>query len=158
VGNGLRALAQQRLVGTIDKPVHTCSRILVALGNRAVGDYNGRTISGYAEVGKIFETQDGFRMQPIAALSYSHLDTDSYNERGAGVLLHVFDSSYDSLKSMVGGRFAYPFTDDWGHKLVPEARISRRPCRRRVSSSASTDSRRLRVCSRVVPACLAWLA
>ncbi|MDZ4870142.1 MAG: autotransporter domain-containing protein [Alphaproteobacteria bacterium] len=92
-------------------------------GTQAFGDYDGTTISGYVEAGKIFETQSGFRIQPLIALSYAHLETDAYSETGAGTLLNVFESDFDTLKSNVGARFAYPIAMQSGRKLVPEARI-----------------------------------
>lgn len=96
-----------------------------ALGGTANGDYDGTTYSAYGEIGRIFETEGGaVRIQPLAALSYAHLDTDSYNETGsATTLLHVFDADLDSLKSMLGGRFGFPIEMDSGRKFVPEARI-----------------------------------
>ncbi|MBL8781831.1 MAG: autotransporter domain-containing protein [Alphaproteobacteria bacterium] len=93
------------------------------IGTQAFGDYDGTTISGYVEAGKIFETQSGFRIQPLVALSYAHLETDAYSETGTGTLLNVFESDFDTLKSNIGARFAYPFTMQSGRKLVPEARV-----------------------------------
>jgi uncharacterized protein with beta-barrel porin domain len=90
----------------------------------ARGDYNGNTISAYAEGGKIFETSSGFRIQPIVAVSFAHLETDAYSETGtAATLLNVFDADYTSVKSLLGGRFAYPFELESGRKWVPEARV-----------------------------------
>ncbi|NOT42832.1 MAG: autotransporter domain-containing protein [Alphaproteobacteria bacterium] len=90
----------------------------------ARGSYDGNTFSAYAEGGKIFETESGFRIQPIVALSYAHLDTDAYSETGtAATLLNVFAADLDTLKGMIGGRFAYPFQMDSGRKWVPEARL-----------------------------------
>jgi uncharacterized protein YhjY with autotransporter beta-barrel domain len=90
----------------------------------ARGEYDGNTLSAYAEAGKIFETESGFRIQPILAVSYAQLDTDAYSEVGtAATLLNVFDADYSSLKGMVGGRFAYPFELGSGRKWVPEARL-----------------------------------
>lgn len=93
------------------------------IGTQAFGAYDGTTISGYVEAGKIFETQSGFRIQPLVALSYAHLETDGYSETGTGTLLNVFESDFDTLKSNVGARFAYPIAMQSGRKLVPEARI-----------------------------------
>ncbi|MCE9521458.1 MAG: autotransporter outer membrane beta-barrel domain-containing protein, partial [Alphaproteobacteria bacterium] len=90
----------------------------------ANGKYNGTTISGYVEGGKIFETEQGVRIQPLVAVSYAHLETDGYSETGPAVTkLDVFGSEFDSLKGMLGARFAYPIQMDSGRKLVPEARI-----------------------------------
>jgi len=91
---------------------------------RALGDYNGTTISAFAEAGKTFETEDGARIQPFLSMSYSHLETDAYREVGtAATLLNVSDSEFDSLKSTVGIRLAYPIEMESGRKLVPEARV-----------------------------------
>jgi outer membrane autotransporter protein len=92
--------------------------------DRARGQYDGNTISAYAEAGKIFETESGFRIQPIVAASFAHLETDAYSETGtAATLLDVFAADYTSLKSLLGGRFAYPFEMESGRKWVPEARL-----------------------------------
>jgi outer membrane autotransporter protein len=91
---------------------------------QAFGDYDGSTISAYAEAGKTFETDGGFRIQPLIALSFAHLETDAYSETGSALtLLNVFDSDFDSLKSLIGARFSYPFDAGHGRRVVPEARI-----------------------------------
>jgi len=91
----------------------------------AHGSYEGMTVSGYVEAGKVFEF-DLLRVEPVAALSYAALDTDAYTETGTALLnlLNVDGASHRSLKSVVGFRVAYPL--DWlesGRKIVPEARI-----------------------------------
>jgi Autotransporter beta-domain len=93
-------------------------------GNTAVGDYDGTTFSAYAEVGKIFETYDGLRIQPLAAVSIAHLETSAYSETGTALTkLDVYESEFESLKSNIGARFAYPIQMESGRKWVPEARI-----------------------------------
>ena len=92
-------------------------------GTRANGKYDGDTISAYVEGGKIFEMESGLRLQPLVALSYSHLETDPYSETGIGALLDVLSADLTSFKTMIGGRFAYPIELDSGRKMVPEARI-----------------------------------
>ena len=96
----------------------------VVLGSAVNGDYNGTTVSAYAEAGKIFEA-GRWRIQPLVAFSYAHLETDGYTETGPvpATLLIVNGSDFDSLKSMIGARFAYPIQLDSGRKLVPEARV-----------------------------------
>ena len=96
----------------------------VTKGGYAQADYDGTTLSAFAEVGKTFETYEGARIQPFVAVSYSHLETDDYREIGTGALLSVSESTFDSLKSMVGLRLAYPLQLDSGRKLVPEARVA----------------------------------
>ncbi|MBP6012539.1 MAG: autotransporter outer membrane beta-barrel domain-containing protein [Alphaproteobacteria bacterium] len=91
-------------------------------GTVANGQYDGDTFSAYVEGGKIFETESGWRLQPVVALSYSHLETDAYSETGVGALLNVLAAELTSLKTIVGGRFAYPLELGSGRKMVPEAR------------------------------------
>jgi outer membrane autotransporter protein len=93
-------------------------------GLPTAGKFDGDTISGYVEVGRIYEAGN-FRIQPIVALSLSTLTTEGYTEQGDSLnRLVVQDSSFDCLKSVVGGRFAYPVEFDNGRRWVPEARIS----------------------------------
>jgi subtilase-type serine protease len=93
-------------------------------GGAAHGNYDGLTLSAYAEGGKIFETEDGMRIQPLVALSFAHLDTDPYSERGqANIKLDVNGSTFDSLKGMLGVRVGFPIPLESGRKIVPEARL-----------------------------------
>ncbi len=92
-------------------------------GGHADGEYSGTTLSAFAEAGKIFETDDGMRIGPCFALSFTHLATDGYREKGTGPLLAVQDSEFDSLKSTVGTRFGYPIMLESGRKIVPELRL-----------------------------------
>ena len=88
------------------------------------GQFDGNSVSAYLEGGKIYEA-DNWRLQPIVALSMMSLTTEGYAENGASVnRLVVKGSGFDSLKSMVGGRFAYPIELDSGRRLVPELRAS----------------------------------
>jgi uncharacterized protein with beta-barrel porin domain len=94
-------------------------------GGGAHGSYEGMTVSGYVEAGKVFEF-DLLRVEPVAALSYAALDTDAYSETGTALLnlLNVDGASHRSLKSVVGFRVAYPLDVlESGRKIVPEARI-----------------------------------
>lgn len=89
----------------------------------ARGDYDGTTFSAYTEIGKIFETYEGLRIQPLVAVSYAALDTDAYSETGSSASkMNVSDSEFDSLKSMLGARLAYPIELESGRKMVPELR------------------------------------
>ena len=90
---------------------------------QASGEYDGTTYSAFAEVGKTFETPE-MRIQPFLALSYSHLDTNGYAETGTGTRLNVSDSTFDSMKSIVGARLAYPIELESGRKVVPEFRLA----------------------------------
>jgi uncharacterized protein with beta-barrel porin domain len=95
------------------------------LAGGAHGSYEGMTVSGYVEAGKVFEI-DLLRIEPVVALSYAALDTDAYSETGTALLnlLNVDGASHRSLKSVVGFRVAYPLDIlESGRKIVPEARI-----------------------------------
>jgi uncharacterized protein YhjY with autotransporter beta-barrel domain len=96
----------------------------VTASGRAFADYNGTTVSAFAEAGRIFETEQGLRIQPFVSLSYSHLDTDDYGETGSGTLLDVSGATVDSLKSMLGLRVGYPIELDFGRRMVPEIRVA----------------------------------
>lgn len=88
----------------------------------AFASYNGTTLSGYAEAGRIYE-YDGLRIQPILGASFAHLQTDAYNEHGGSKsLLLVQDADFTTFKSLLGARFAMPFELESGRKIVPEAR------------------------------------
>jgi uncharacterized protein YhjY with autotransporter beta-barrel domain len=90
---------------------------------QAFGEYDGTTYSVFAEAGKTFETPE-VRIQPFLALSFSHLDTNGYSETGSGTRLNVSDSTFDSFKSIVGARVAYPIALESGRKVVPEFRLA----------------------------------
>lgn len=94
------------------------------LGSPVKGQFDGSTASAYLEVGRIYEA-DNWRLQPIAALSLASLSTEGYTEHGTSPSrLVVKDSGFDSLKSILGGRFAYPIELASGRRMVPEARVS----------------------------------
>ena len=93
-------------------------------GDPTSGDFDGATLSACLEIGTIFESGD-WRLQPIMALSLASLTTDGYTENGINPdRLVVQDSGFDSLKSVLGGRFAYPIELKSGRLLVPELRVS----------------------------------
>ncbi len=88
----------------------------------ASGEYSGTTISAYVEGGKIFEADD-WRIQPIVAASFAHLETDAYAETGSALTkLDVEGSTLTNFKSMIGARVALPIEIESGRKIVPEAR------------------------------------
>jgi fibronectin-binding autotransporter adhesin len=94
-------------------------------GGAAQASYEGMTVSGYVEAGKVFEF-DALRVEPIVAVNYAGLDTDAYSETGTALaaLLNVDGASHRSLKSALGVRVAYPLDIlESGRKIVPEARI-----------------------------------
>lgn len=93
-------------------------------GSDTKGQFDGGTISACLEIGRIYEA-DGWRLQPVGVLSFASLSTDGYTENGSSPSrLVVKDSGFDSLKSILGGRLAYPFEMDSGRRWVPEVRVS----------------------------------
>ena len=88
----------------------------------ALGEYSGTTFSAYVEGGKIFEADD-WRIQPIVAASFAHLETDAYVETGSALTkLSVEGSTLTNFKSVIGARVALPIEIESGRKIVPEAR------------------------------------
>ncbi|MEQ1756494.1 MAG: autotransporter outer membrane beta-barrel domain-containing protein [Micropepsaceae bacterium] len=103
---------------------HNFDTSRLVLGSPVKGQFDGATVSAYLEMGKIFES-DNWRLQPIVALSLASLSTEGYAEHGTSPnRLVVRDSGFDSLKSILGGRFAYPIELSSGRRMVPEARVS----------------------------------
>lgn len=93
-------------------------------GSDTKGQFDGSTLSACFEVGRIYEA-DGWRLQPVGVLSFASLSTDGYTESGTSLSrLVVKDSGFDSLKSILGGRIAYPVEMESGRRWVPEVRVS----------------------------------
>jgi len=93
-------------------------------GSDTKGQFDGGTLSACLELGRIYEA-DGWRLQPVGALSFASLSTDGYTELGTSLSrLVVKDSGFDSLKSILGGRIAYPVEMESGRRWVPEVRVS----------------------------------
>ena len=94
------------------------------LGADTGGQFDGGTVSACLELGRIYEA-DGWRLQPVGVLSFASLSTDGYTESGTSLSrLVVKGSGFDSLKSILGGRLAYPVEMESGRRWVPEVRVS----------------------------------
>ncbi len=64
----------------------------------------------------------GFDINPFATVSYTRLEIDNYNERGAGGLnLNIENQNVESLESILGARFAYAWSQPFG-VLLPHFR------------------------------------
>ncbi len=70
---------------------------------------------------------------PLAGVQYTHLTVDGYDETGSIADLSVNDQSADSLRSRLGGRFSYAFSDcgitftphldaSWQHEFMDQSR------------------------------------
>jgi uncharacterized protein with beta-barrel porin domain len=103
---------------------HSFDTYRQVFGSDTKGQFDGGTISACLEVGRIYEA-DGWRLQPVGVLSFASLSTDGYTENGTSLSrLVVKDSGFDSLKSILGGRIAYPVEMESGRRWVPEVRVS----------------------------------
>jgi outer membrane autotransporter protein len=93
-----------------------------AFGGAAHSDHHGNVYSAYAETGWNINLKK-WTLQPFAALRYTLLDEQSYDESGvAGVNLRVEGQKTDALVSDLGLRFAYPFKKNtW--LCIPEATV-----------------------------------
>lgn len=103
---------------------HSFDTYRQVFGSDTKGQFDGSTLSACFEVGRIYEA-DGWRLQPVGVLSFASLSTDGYTENGTSLSrLVVKDSGFDSLKSILGGRIAYPVEMESGRRWVPEVRVS----------------------------------
>jgi len=103
---------------------HSFDTYRQVFGSNTKGQFDGGTISACLELGRIYES-DGWRLQPVGVLSFASLSTDGYTESGTSLSrLVVKDSGFDSLKSILGGRIAYPVEMESGRRWVPEVRVS----------------------------------
>ena len=93
------------------------------LADMAQSDHDGDVYSAYVEAGWNLDLKKWI-LQPFAALRYTFLDEDSYEESGAdGVNLRVEERKTDALVSDLGLRFSYPFEKDtW--LCIPEATVA----------------------------------
>ena len=75
-------------------------------------------------VGYKFFPGDGYVVQPIAGLFAAKLKTDSYDETGSGTMnMHIDSDDYNSLKSMLGIKFAKDYSFDNGTTFTPELHL-----------------------------------
>lgn len=72
------------------------------VNRRATSDYSGEQYSAIVTVGKHYQVSET-TITPLASLQASHLEVDSYNERGADdINLSVDDQSYNFVRSALG--------------------------------------------------------
>jgi outer membrane autotransporter protein len=90
----------------------------------AKGDFDGTSISGYAEVGLASIELAETLFQPTAGFQYTYIQTDDFTETGAPQLnLGVLTPSVNSMVSNVGLRVYRAFTMDIEADIVPELRV-----------------------------------
>jgi len=93
----------------------------------AKGDYDGREWSVAAEVGYVNGVGQ-FNVQPFFGMSFTRLDEDGLNEKGAGdISLHIAEASTESWKLTPGVRVNRPMKFGESSLFVPEfsARVVR---------------------------------
>lgn len=72
------------------------------INRRATSDYSGEQYSAVVTVGKHYQVNET-TITPLASLQASHLEVDSYKERGADdINLHVDSQSYNFVRSTLG--------------------------------------------------------
>jgi autotransporter-associated beta strand protein len=95
-----------------------------SLFETAKGDFNGLSLSGYAEIGLAPFDLAGTYFQPTAAFQYTYVQTDDFIETGApGLNLGVLTPSVNSMVSNAGVRIYRPFKMDNDADIVPELRV-----------------------------------
>lgn len=96
-----------------------------SINRTAKADYDGQQYTGFFDTGYVWENKDlepnqVWNVIPMAGLTYSHLELDSYTETEADSLnLAVASQDYDLLQSSLGIKLERPWTDGNG-KYVPE--------------------------------------
>jgi subtilase-type serine protease len=93
------------------------------LARTADSEFDGIDLGGHAEAAlNLFEVR-GVVIQPLASLSYAHLQQDAFDESGAGSLdLSAEEEEIDSLVSGVGARLHTLVELGDGFWLRPELR------------------------------------
>ncbi|MDR7282961.1 outer membrane autotransporter protein [Pseudomonas corrugata] len=91
---------------------------------QAKGKHDGMQYIASAQAGYPFDLGNHTVLTPIAALTYSTLDEDSFTEKGGnGAALHVDSTSTHSLKSDLGTKLEHSFATSYGN-VVPSAKLA----------------------------------
>jgi uncharacterized protein YhjY with autotransporter beta-barrel domain len=83
-------------------------------------DVDVDSISAYVGAGYMFKTGN-WSLGPIGSAQYTWAGIDAFKEKGGDAALELKDRDMDSLRTLLGARFAYDASFDWGH-LIPEFR------------------------------------
>jgi outer membrane autotransporter protein len=90
----------------------------------AKGNHDGMQYIASAQVGYPFDLGNHTVLTPIAGLTYSTLEEDSYTEKGGnGAALHVDSASTHSLKSDLGTKLEHAYATEYGN-VVPSAQLA----------------------------------
>ncbi len=92
----------------------------------ANADTNGDMLSAAFTFGRDFQ-KGGWAIGPYGRMTYTKLDFDAYDElllsgNGSGLGLHIESRSLTSLATVLGSKFAYSHSTDWG-VLMPHLQI-----------------------------------
>ncbi len=94
------------------------------LYEKADGDFDGSSLSGYAEAGLASLELAEFFFQPSASFQYTYVDTEEFTETGApGLNLNVDSENFSSIVTNLGVRVYRPFSMDPRTDIVPELRV-----------------------------------
>jgi uncharacterized protein YhjY with autotransporter beta-barrel domain len=105
------------LVGDYVHNAYTQSRVIGFLGQTANSAPEGN--EGVANLDGGYDFHAGaLTFGPLAGVQYTHLTVDGYSETGSVADLSVNDQEDDSLRSRLGGRISFTFSD-CGIKLTP---------------------------------------
>lgn len=97
---------------------------LTGFDGAAKGSYDGMQYVAAAQVGYPIDLGAKATLTPIAGLSYSTLQQDSYTEKGGnGAALRVKSDDIDSLKSDLGAKLERAFATEYG-ELIPAAQLT----------------------------------
>lgn len=120
------------LSGDYSHNAYTQSRVIGFLGQTANSAPEGN--EGVANLDGGYDFHRGaLTFGPIAGLQYTHLTVDGYTESGSVADLSVNDQNADSLRSRLGGRISYAFSDcginftphldaGWQHEFLDQSR------------------------------------
>ena len=100
-----------------------------ALSSKAEGDYHAWTGQAALEVGRSFVLQQSpqvlSRVTPLAGLEYAHVERSGFTEKdAAGLGLQVADDGQDSLRSVLGARFAHTRIAANGVRIEPTLELA----------------------------------
>jgi len=92
----------------------------------ANADTDGSMLSAAFTFGRDFQ-KGGWAIGPYGRLTYTKLDFDAYDEillggNGSGLGLHIDSRSLTSLATVLGSKFAFSHSTDWG-VLMPHMQI-----------------------------------
>jgi uncharacterized protein YhjY with autotransporter beta-barrel domain len=92
----------------------------------ANADTDGSMLSAAFTFGRDFQ-KGGLAIGPYGRLVYTKLDFDAYDEillngNGSGLGLHISERSLTSVATVIGSKFAYSHSTDWG-VLMPHLQI-----------------------------------